>query len=554
MLTRLSIHNVVLIERCELEFAPGLSVLTGETGAGKSILLDALGLALGLRAESGLLRAGATQASVTAEFTLDDAPEAQALLKELDLETGETLILRRTLSMDGKSRGFVNDNSVSLNALRSLGDALLEVHGQHDQRGLLSARTHQDTLDRYGDLDAPRRVVGDAWRHWKATLAALDALRRELESIKQEQGYLQFMHTELSKMQPQPGEEESLSLQRTTMMQSEKLAEILQDVIRELNPQKPVASSLGVAERILSRSALNADGKFRPILEHLERAQAELQEAQSQLEKLSQHCTYDPQKLERMEERLFALRAAARKYNMPVEELPGLLAQVSAKLAAIDTQAEREAALAKQAEEAKTAYQKVAEKLSGKRKLAAKKLETAMLKELAPLKMESVGFRVAMEALPQEQWGVSGMDSARFEAATNKGSAFAPLHKIASGGELSRFMLALKVALSRVTSAPVMIFDEIDAGTGGAVADAIGARLALLGKTQQVFVVTHLPQVAAKGDMHLRVSKEEKKGATFTRVETLDKQGREEELARMLAGAQITAEARKAAQRLMKAG
>lgn len=553
MLRNLAIRNIVLIDACELSLGKGLCVLTGETGAGKSILLDSLGLALGGRSEARLLRAGSAQASVSATFDIHSNPGAQAALAELGIEAEDELILRRTLTPDGKTRCFVNDTAVSVAGLKAVGETLIEIHGQHDGRGLLDAATHREILDAYGELGAAGKATAKAYEAWKQCLDALEAVRQQLEAAAREKDYLQHMQKELGALAPEPGEEVTLADTRTAMMSYEKLVETLNDANDELNSGKGVAGMMGSAHRLLARSALGSDGRFARILEALDKAGEELAEAESQLAKMLDAAQYDPAKLERIEERLFALRAAARKYNIQPEELPALLADVNAKLANLREGQGHLKSLEQAAGEARALYAKAAEKLSAGRVKAGKGLEKAVAGELGNLKMAATVFNVTVDTLPEERWGVHGIDAVAFVASTNKGTAPAPLHKIASGGELSRFMLAMKVALAKIKSTPTLIFDEIDTGTGGAVADAIGKRLAKLGETQQVLVVTHLPQVAARGAHHLRVRKEEKRGSTITRVEELAAGQRNEEIARMLAGASVTNEARKAADKLLQA-
>jgi len=554
MLTQLSIRNIVLIEACEIDLKRGLCVLSGETGAGKSILLDALGLALGGRADSSLVRKGETQGSVCAEFDISANDAAKAALKELDLEDADTLIVRRSIGIDGKTRVQVNDRPVTVTGLKKLGETLVEVHGQHDQRTLQDTGLHRALLDDYGALSAQRKNVTAAFQKWREQTQAMAALKASIEQAAREQEYLQHMQNELKDLAPQPGEEETLANQRTNMMQSEKLFEVLNETIAELNNGKGVITSLRSAQRLLTRSPLTVN--FTAIIEGLEKAAIEAEEASYALEKTGQDATFKPEKLEQIEERLFALKAAGRKYNLPVDELATLYKEVGEKLELIDSQEHRLVALEKEVVKTRTAFADVAAKLSEARKKAAAKLQKSVEQELKPLKMEGTRFRVRIEPLDEAGWSEWGADSISFECATNvtKGSdiPYAPLSKIASGGELSRFMLAMKVALSAVRSTPTIIFDEIDSGTGGAVADAIGARLALLGKSMQVLVVTHLPQVAARGSQHLLVSKREKAKKITTLVEELSPSLREEELARMLSGAAITVEARKAAQKLLE--
>lgn len=556
MLTHLSIRNIVLIESSELDFARGLCVLTGETGAGKSILLDALGLALGARGDASLVRHGEAQGAVAAEFDISGNVPAKAMLAELGLSAEDTLIVRRTLSADGKGRVLVNDQPVGVTALKRLGETLVEVHGQHDQRGLMDASTHRGLLDQFGRHGAALTKVALAHAAWKTAANALAALHEKIEQSKREEEFLRHMAKELSALAPEPGEEQALADQRIAMMQSEKMFETLNEAIGELSVGKGVSMAIRSAQRTLTRSPLAGTGKFDAVLEALDRAANDADAAVDQLEAMGKETPYDQRKLEEIEERLFALKAAARKYNLPAEELPGLLAEVDTKLALIDSRGGELARVTKEEAAAKAEYAVLAKQLTEARAKTALRLTKAIEAELTPLKMSGTKFRVHITPMPEGNWGAHGADAVAFEAATNvaKGAEipYAPVVKIASGGELSRFMLAMKVALSEVRSTPTLIFDEIDTGTGGAVADAIGARLARLGEEAQVLVVTHLPQVAARGSQHFTIAKQEKKGRVTTSVTALAQSERKEELARMLAGSEVTAEARKAAQKLLE--
>lgn len=557
MLTALSIRNIVLIEACDISLCAGLCVLSGETGAGKSILLDALGLALGARADAGLIRHNEAQGTVTAEFDISKNDAAREILKELELDSDDTLIIRRSISNDGKTRCFINDAPVTVSALKKLGEALIEVHGQHDQRSLMDAALHRDMLDDYAGLSSARKASAAAYQQWKAESQALEKLKADIAQTAREQEYLKHMQKELGELKPEPGEEEELAAKRSAMMQSEKLFEVLNEVIGKLNQGDGVATSLRSAHRTLTRSPLTQSETFAPAIAALEKASAEADEALYALEKAGEEATFDPAKLEAIEERLFALKDAGRKYNLPVDELPTLYEEVEEKLALMDSQEHLLAELEKKEAAAKVAFIAASEKLSTGRNKASSKLEKAVLAELAPLKMENTRFRVRIEKLPEPNWSAAGMDGVYFECATNvmktaKDIPYAPLNKIASGGELSRFMLALKVALSSTHQTSTLIFDEIDAGTGGAVADAIGQRLSRLGAAAQVLVVTHLPQVAARGNQHLLVSKTQGGKKILTHVHHLSAAERREELARMLAGATVTAEARKAAAKLLE--
>lgn len=557
MLIQLSIKNIVLIESCDIALENGLCVLSGETGAGKSILLDALGLVLGARSDSGLVRKGEVQGSVSAEFDISSNDGAKALLAELELEPADSVIVRRSISSDGKTRCLVNDQPVTVAGLRKLGETLVEVHGQHDQKSLQDMTHHRALLDDYAKLSAVRKSVAIAFGVWREKKEELNTLKAEIEKNSREQEYLNHMRGELKLLSPEVGEEDVLTSQRASMMQNEKLFDVLHEAISELNQGKGVLSALRNAQRTLTRSSFANDEKFTAIIEGLEKAAIEAEEALYALEKTGQDSTFNPEKLEHIEERLFALKAAGRKYNMPVDELAAFYQQVEEKLSLIDSQEHHLSRLQKQVDEARKLFVDAAAKLTEQRKKSALKLEKSIEGELAPLKMASTRFRVRIEALDETGWSAWGADGVHFECATNvakgdKDIHYSPLNKIASGGELSRFMLAMKVALSSVRSTPTLIFDEIDTGTGGAVAAAIGERLSLLGQSAQVLVVTHLPQVAARGSQHLRVVKDEKARKVVTFVENLSLSQREEELARMLAGATITPEARKAAQKLLE--
>lgn len=560
MLTRLSIRNIVIIESCDIELKSGLCVLSGETGAGKSILLDALGLIIGARADSGLVRSGEPQGMVSAEFDISGNIAAKQVLADLELEVSDVLIIRRSLSVDGKSRALVNDETVTTAALKRLGEALIEMQGQHDQKTLQDSGLHRSLLDDYAALQPDVKAVAARYAEWRKCREEIASTLQEIENASKEQEYLRHMRGELKELNPKTGEEDALATARAEMMQYEKLFEVLNEAINELNGSKSVASMLRGAQRTLSRSALtNNSAEFSQIIDGLDRAAIEAEEALYALEKIGESVRFDPRKLEDIEERLFALRAAGRKYNLPADELCNLREQVEQKLTNIDSQEHRLKAMRAAENKAKDSFYAAAEEVSNARGKAGIKLQRAIEKELAPLKMEGTRFRVRLERLPEESWNASGIDSICFECATNVGKGtleenitFSPLSKIASGGELSRFMLAMKVALSSVGGAPTIIFDEIDTGTGGAVADAIGRRLAALGQSSQVLVVTHLPQVAARGNQHLLIKKQEKNKKVTTQVEELSDSARAEELARMLAGETITDEARRAAQKLLE--
>ena len=553
MLLALSIRDVVLIERLDLEFGAGLSVLTGETGAGKSILLDALGLALGARGDAGLVRRGADKATVSAEFDIPAKHPARKLLADNEIASEDTLVLKRVLGTDGRSRAFVNDQPAGIGLLRQLGELLVEVHGQHDTHGLLDAATHRGLLDSYGGHDAPLAAVRAAYETWQACRKAEDDARNEAEAAKRDEEYLRHTLAELDKMEPKPGEETQLAEQRSFMQGGAKLAEGLQAALDELTKGRAVVSALNAAHRLIDRAAAKAGDRLAAALQSIAAATVEASEAVAQIEIVLADLDSDPAKLEQIEERLFALRALARKHNVDVDSLGALRDDMARKLAAIDGAGLDIKKLAAATAAARKTYMDAAAKLGEARRKAAAKLDKAVNKELAPLKMDKASFRTTVETLEADSGGPDGTERVAFEVATNPGAPHGALAKIASGGELARFMLALKVALAGTGDAAALVFDEVDSGIGGAVADAVGERLARLGVDVQVLVVTHSPQVAARGLHHWRVQKTQGK-STSTTVVPLVAAERREEIARMLAGAKITDEARAAADKLLAAG
>ncbi|MEZ5690292.1 MAG: DNA repair protein RecN [Rickettsiales bacterium] len=558
MLIRLSIRDIVLIESCDIELKSGLCVLSGETGAGKSILLDSLGLVLGARADISLIRNQKEQGTVSAEFDISGNNRVKEILAELGLEESDNMIIRRIINSDGKSRALLNDQPIALTSLKKITENIIELNGQHDQKILMDNSLHKKMLDDYGKLAETQKSVAEKYTAWSKSKKAVSDLKEEIELATREQEYLRHMRSELKQLNPQIGEEESLSETRAEMMKSEKMFGVLDEAIAELNSGSGVLAALRNAQRTLSRSPLTNDlAEFSAIIEGLEKAAIEAEEALYSLEKIGQESQFDPVKLEETEERLFALKAAGRKYNLPLDELATLKEQVEEKLDIIDSQEEKLRKLNALSTKAKEEFLSEAFTLSDKRRKIATSLEKAVEKELKPLKMESTRFRVLIERTDEQSWNSSGIDNIQFECATNvpKDATeihYASLNKIASGGEISRFMLALKVVLSGNNNTPTIIFDEIDTGTGGAVADAIGKRLAALSADSQILVVTHLPQVAVRGNHHLFISKQEKNGKIVTEVKELSTKEREEELARMLAGAIITKEARTAARKLLE--
>jgi DNA repair protein RecN (Recombination protein N) len=552
MLTGLSIRDVVLIESLDLEFGPGLGVLTGETGAGKSILLDALGLALGARADSGLVRQGQAQAVVTVSFDLPAAHPGRALLGEngLDGEPGEPLVIRRIVKADGGSRALVNDQSASVALLRDLGATLVEIHGQHDDRGLLNPRGHRALLDAFGAIDTAE--AEGAFRTWGEAEAAIARARDESRAAERDREWLEHAVAELTQLAPQPGEEEDLAALRASMQKGARLAEDIAALGQLLDGSEGGLSLLRQAARRLDRIAGEHD-KLGEALAALDRALIEASDAEDRLTEASDALAYDPARLEQAETRLFEIRAAARKHRVEADALPALAQELAARLAAIEAGTRNLAALERAVAESRGAYEEAAARLTASRRSAATRLDVAVARELAPLKLDAAKFRTVVEPLAEGQWTARGRDRVEFEVSTNPGAPFAPLTRIASGGELSRFILALKVALAERGGAGTMIFDEIDRGVGGAVASAVGERLHRLAENAQLLVVTHSPQVAARGSTHLLIEKSHAGLVTRTSVQTLDEARRREEIARMLSGAQVTDEARAQASRLLEA-
>jgi DNA repair protein RecN (Recombination protein N) len=554
MLARLSIRDIVLIERLDIEFARGLAVLTGETGAGKSILLDAFALALGGRGDAGLVRHGAEQGQVTAVFDVPSGHPAAAILADNGLEDTGEMILRRVQFADGRTRAFINDQAISVQTLKALGSVLVEIHGQHDERALVDASTHRRLLDAFSGLEKEVAALEKLWEARREANKALDEHRAGMERAAREADYLRHASDELKQLAPKDGEETNLAGRRTTMMQGEKIAADLREAQEAVSGDHSPVAALAAAVRRLERRAANSPALVEPAVKAIDTAINALEEADQHLSAALAAADFDPTELERIEERLFALRAASRKYSTPVDGLAALAAKYAADVALIDAGADQLKKLEAAAGAADKRYAAAAEKLSAVRVKSAEKLNKAVNAELAPLKLERAKFTTQVESDPASP-GPQGYDRVEFWVQTNPGTRPGPLMKVASGGELSRFLLALKVVLSDRGSAPTLVFDEIDTGVGGAVADAIGGRLARLASKVQVMAVTHAPQVAARADQHLLISKDalDKGKRVATRVNALAADHRREEIARMLAGAEITAEARAAAERLLKA-
>ena len=553
MLAALSIRDIVLIERLDLGFRPGLTVLTGETGAGKSILLDAFTLALGGRGDGALVRQGAAQGQVTAEFDLGLDHPVRAILAEAGIEDDGALVLRRVQHADGRTRAFVNDQSVSAQMLRTLGRHLVEIHGQHDDRALVDPASHRALLDAYGGLSLEAERVAGLWRGWRAARKAAGEERARLDEAAREADYIRHAVDELTALAPEAGEEELLAARRTDMMRFEKIATDLADAQEAVGGSASPIPGLAAAVRRLERRAGEVEALVRPAVEAIDAALNALEMARSHLDAALAAADFDPHELERIEERLFALRAAARKYSCTVDDLPAVATRFADQLDALDHGAQTLKVLEEAASAAEAEYRRAAQALSTARRAAASALDEAVNAELPPLKLERARFITDIQS-DEAEGQAEGFDRVEFWVRTNPGTRPGPMMKVASGGELARFLLALKVVLADRGSAPTLVFDEIDTGVGGAVADAIGGRLARLGAGVQVVAVTHAPQVAARAANHFRIAKEmvADHDRVATHVSVLSEDHRREEIARMLSGAEVSSEARAAAERLLK--
>jgi DNA repair protein RecN (Recombination protein N) len=555
MLSGLSIRDIVLIDRLALEFGQGLCVLTGETGAGKSILLDAFTLAIGGRGDASLVRRGATQGQVTATFELSSDHPVLQLLADNGLQADGTLILRRIQSADGRTRAFINDVAVGVQLLREVGQVLVEIHGQHDDRALIDPSGHRDLVDAFGGLGGETKAVAAAWEAWRSAEDKRARHANEIAAIRANSDYISHALEELVGLNPQAGEEEALASRRQLMMHAEKIAGELNEALDALQGEGTSGARLAAALRRIERQAGAGDALLASVAEALERVLAETNAARAKVEATLAATAFEPHELERAEERLFALRALARKHRVGVDDLPAFIARLERELAALDQGETRLEELTAATLAAREAYASAAVHLSEARKAAAKRLDAEVAAELAPLKLDKARLFTRIETGSVYDGGPHGLDRVAFWACTNPGTEPGPLMKVASGGELARVILALKVVLAARGSAPTLVFDEVDAGVGGATAAAVGERLARLGANVQVLAVTHAPQVAALANEHMLIAKEAVHGpegeTMATRVLVLDGERRREEIARMLAGQTITDEARAAAERLM---
>ncbi|WP_435640159.1 DNA repair protein RecN [Micavibrio aeruginosavorus] len=554
MLVTLTIRNIVLIDQLTVAFDRGFCALTGETGAGKSILLDSLGLALGARSDSGLVRKGQDQASVTAEFHIDSKHSVLTLLNEQGIAGDDTLILRRVLGADGRSRAFINDQPVGVGLLKQVGDQLVEIHGQFDTHGLLDPTTHRDLLDDYAGLHNDVRALNRQWNTWSDARNALKTAQIEAEKARAEEEYLRHAVAELDKLNPEEGEEDHLLTIRETMKHKAHVLSALDEAWQAISSDEGAEMRIAAAARVVTRIGDKAPASIDPVLAALDNAASALQDAVRDIESMTSSLSDGDMSLEAAEDRLYALRGAARKFGCRPDDLPRLHSEMTEKLRLADRTDDILAGLMKAVDAARADYKAAAQKISAARIKCAKKMDTLVAAELPPLKLDKARFFTRVDAADDETlWGPTGMDRVQFLVATNPGSDPGPLNKIASGGEMARFMLALKVVMADTGAAHTLIFDEVDTGIGGSTADAVGERLARLSGQKQILVVTHSPQVAARANHHLIVMKSGGADLT-TKIIPLDELAeRREEIARMLSGATITTEARAAADRLLEA-
>lgn len=550
MLIELDIDNVVLIDHLHIAFRQGLCVLTGETGAGKSVLLDSLGLALGVRAESGLVRKGEDSARVTASFQISEGHEAYKVLEQAEIVIeDDILLLRRVVYSSGKSRAFINDQAVSVGLLKQIGDTLVEIHGQFETQGLLNPATHRSMLDEYAQVG--HDALSCVWNNWKDVQQKLEDLRSLSSRAHEEESYLRFSLEDLQNLDPKSGEEEDLSSMRERLKNRDSVLEGLNAANALLNAEHdPVQKAWAQLDKI----SANASDTVEAALGALSRAASEIAEADALIQSAQVDLQEGGYNLEEIDERLYTLRMQARKHNCDPDALPEVLANIEKQLGLIENSDETLNICQKECEAARSDYIAKAQKISVKRKKVGDKLNKLVQKELAPLKLEKARFVTKIDPLDEVEWNAHGTDRVRFLVSTNPGNPPGPIHKIASGGEMARFMLALKVIIAQAGSTHSFIFDEVDTGIGGATADAVGERLSRLSNSKQVLVVTHAPQVAARADHHWIVTKSGGQDVTTNITELPSRDHRAEEIARMLAGADITDEARAAANKLLETG
>ena len=552
MLRALSIRNVLLIEHLDLSFASGLCVLTGETGAGKSILLDALSLALGSRANTELISQGADQSTIVAEFEIFDKRVIDTVLSDYGISIGKNFTLRRVVSADGRSRAFIDDQVISISLLRQIGGLLVEVHGQLEAYGLLDQTTHRSFVDAYGDYQELLILVSGSFKTWNRALDKYNKAKLNIEKTAQEEAFIKHAVDELKLLDPKKNEEQELAQKRSFLMSAEKSIGILKEIFAELNQSNGIEAMLRMVIQKVQKMADNGSGQFDNAIAALERALIETNDGVGELERLSRVINLDPIELEKIEERLFKLRSLARKHDVDADNLPNLLTEMSEKLSNMGNGANYLKVLFNEVELAKKEYETVAGKLTIERKKTIDKLDVTITKELKPLKLEAASFHTRLVKLEESDWNENGIENIFFEVKTNPNTEPGPINRVASGGELARITLALKVVLAKAYAIPTVIFDEVDAGIGGAAAAAVGSRLSNLAQESQVLVVTHSPQVAARGSTHLQISKISNEKGNKTEVRMISEGVRIEEIARMLSGANVSEEARAAAISLLE--
>ena len=552
MLRTLSIRNVLLIDRLDLNFVSGLSVLTGETGSGKSILLDALSLALGARANTELISQGADQSTIVAEFETSNKQVINNVLSDYGIYVEKVFSLRRVISIDGRSRAFVDDQPVSATLLRKLSSLLVEINGQLESHGLLDQATHRGFVDAYGNYDDLLNQVSSGFKTWRIAVNKYEQAKIDFEKTKREEAFIKHTVGELELLNPKEGEEKDLSNKRNFLMKAEKSITALQEVFIELDQDNGIESKLRKIIQKVQKLAEGGEGQFENAITALERALIEINDGVDELENLSRIINLDPLEKEKIEDRLFMLKGIARKHNVDIEDLPNLLTELSEKLATLTNSSKKLDELNSDVKTTKTNYKIVADKLTKERQGIIDKLDVSITKELKPLKLDGASFHTRLIPLAEEEWGEYGIESILFEVKTNPNTEPGPINKVASGGELARITLALKVVLAEAYAIPTVIFDEVDAGIGGAAAAAVGDRLSSLARDSQVLVVTHSPQVAAIGNTHFQISKIAKQKGNKTQVIKVDGGVRTEEIARMLSGANVSNEARAAAMRLLE--
>ena len=551
MLKTLSIRNVVLIDSLDIDLSKGLIVLTGETGAGKSILLDSLGLLLGNKSETSLIRTGADKLCVTGIFSVSKKNKIYDLAKEYDLDIDDDIIIKRTISHDGKNKILFNDQIITLKLLKELSQYLIEIHGQYDNQGLLNSATHCEILDEYAKCDNQKTLTQKSYTDYKESLKTLEQKEIEIKKAQEDEENIKHWVNELEKISPMKGEEETLKIRRSELMNSEKIIEKLNSAYTHLNGGNSVINSISKSIASISKASEIVGGKYKDIEQNLENAMYSINDAIEQIEASSSDISYNQDEIDNIETRLFALRDLAKKHQTEIDLLPEKLEELKSLLQNIQYGEDCLQELRQKVLEFKKIYIENASTLSEKRKKSAEELNKNIMKELPPLKMEKAKFQTNISTKEEVLWSSSGWDKVCFEVSTNPNTPLGPLNKIASGGELSRFMLALKVNLAQQSTQETLIFDEIDAGIGGATAEAVGERLSKLAKNVQVLVVTHSPQVASFGDEHFRVEKNTVDNVTTTKLIKLTDNGKLEEIARMLAGEKITDEARAAAKVLL---